>query len=93
MGFGVASAVAFIAALTLYGIAYAVGGADATADNWVGLLVVALGLVGLVGSLVGFALAVFARIERERHRLLWLPLAVFPLILAFVVLGEAFWWE
>lgn len=87
------AAIAFTAALALFGLAYAVGGQDATADNWVGALVVLLGLGGLLASLTAFALALVARFEHERWALLWLPLSVLPALLAFLVLGEAFWWE
>ena len=46
-----------------------------------------------VGTPWAFALALAARIRHEHARLLWLPLAVFPALVLFVVLGEAFWWE
>lgn len=88
-----AAATASAAALALFGLAYAVGGADATADNWVGILVVLALLGGVPASLAAFVLAVLAKVQHERWALLWLPLAVFPSLVAFVVLGEAFWWE
>jgi len=50
-------------------------------------------LGGLLASLAAFALAVVAQVKHERWALLWLPLSVFPALLAFLVLGEAFWWE
>ncbi len=93
MGLATAAAAACAAALALFGLAYAVGGADATADNWVGILVVLALLGGMPASLAAFALAVLAKVEHERWSLLWLPLAVFPSLVAFLVLGEAFWWE
>jgi hypothetical protein len=50
-------------------------------------------LGGLLASLAAFALAVVAKVKHERWALLWLPLSVLPALLAFVVLGEALWWE
>ncbi len=90
-----AEAVVAVVALsaTVFGVAYAVGGVEATEDNWVGMLA-AVGLLGgLAVSLVAFTLAVLARIHHERRALLWLPLSVFPALFGFVVLGELFWWE
>lgn len=88
-----AGLVAVTTALATFGIAYAIGGEEATSDNWVGVLVVALMLGGLLVSLAGFVAAVVARAGHERWWPLWLPLAVFPALVAFVVLGEVFWWE
>jgi hypothetical protein len=47
----------------------------------------------LAASLAAFALALAAKIKHERWALLWLPLSLFPAFLAFLVLGELFWWE
>jgi hypothetical protein len=80
-------------AATVFAVAYAVGGVEATEDNWVGMLAVVGILGGLAVSLVAFALAVLARIHHERRRLMWLPLSVFPALFGFVLLGELFWWE
>jgi hypothetical protein len=85
--------VAIATSIVLFAVAYAIGGADATADNWVGVSVVVLLLGGVLASLAAFALAVVALIECERWALLWLPLSVLPALLVFLVLGEAFWWE
>ena len=93
--FGLAAAApgAIAAALALFGVADAIRGSDATSDNWVGVLV-GIGLfAGLLASLAGFALAVVAKVKHQPWRALWLPLSVFPAVLAFFVLGEAFWWE
>lgn len=80
-------------AVAIFAIAYGIGGADATSDNWVGVIGV-LGLVlGLGGSVSAFGLAVAARLGHDHSGRLWLPLVLFPALLAFVVLGEAFWWE
>lgn len=93
VGLGTAAAAAIATSLVTFGVAYAVGGAGATEDNWVGFLVADLLLGGLVASFAAFALAVVAKVKHERWALLWLPLSVFPALLAFLVLGEAFWWE
>ncbi|HXG75036.1 MAG TPA: hypothetical protein VNJ53_00550 [Gaiellaceae bacterium] len=87
------SGTAVLAALALFGIAYAVGGEDATSDNWVGVLVALLGLGGLLGSAAAFVLAIVATREHGLRRALWLPLALFPALALLLVLGEAFWWE
>lgn len=80
-------------ALGTYGVGYAVGGEDAVSDNWVGMLSAGsyLGAVGM--SLVAFVLGVTAKVKHDHSPLLWLPLAVLPALVTFVVLGEAFWWE
>lgn len=95
LAFGLALMVLAMVAVAaaIFAIAYAVGGADATSDNWVGII----GVLGLVGGLGGgvsaFGLAVAARLGHDHSGRLWLPLLLFPALLAFVVLGEAFWWE
>jgi hypothetical protein len=77
----------------IFAVAYAIGGSGATEDNWVGFLGAVSLLGGLLASLAAFALAVVAKVKHERWALLWLPLSVFPALLAFLLLGEAFWWE
>ena len=79
--------------MATFAIAYAVGGASATEDNWVGYLVATMGYVGLFGSLVAFVLGIVARVKHERWALLWLPLGMFPVFFLLIVLGEVFWWE
>lgn|GEM_PF-1958178 len=79
--------------LVLFGVADVVGGSDATSDNWVGVLVGFGLLAGLLASFAGFLLAAAAKIMHEPWLILWLPLSMFPAVLAFFVLGEAFWWE
>jgi hypothetical protein len=78
-------------ALALFGIATAIGGPDATADNWVGILVGAGLIAAFLTSLAAFTLAIAAKVNHQR--VLWLPIAAFPAVLAFLLLGEAFWWE
>ena len=85
--------VAIAASSAIFAVAYAIGGSGATEDNWVAWLVAVLLLGGLLASCAAFALAVVAKVKHERWALLWLPLSVFPALLAFLVLGEAFWWE
>jgi cytochrome bd-type quinol oxidase subunit 2 len=80
-------------AVAVYGVAFVVGGSSAVEDNWVAILVLVLFFGGLLASVIAFVLAVAMKVKHEQWRLLWLPLSVFPVLLAFVVLGEAFWWE
>jgi hypothetical protein len=93
VGLAAGGAVAIATSCTTFGVAYAVGGSGATADNRVGIIVVQLLFGGLLASLAGFALAIAAKVEHEPWALLWLSLSVLPALLAFLVLGEAFWWE
>jgi uncharacterized Tic20 family protein len=93
VGLAAAVAVAIAMSFLIFAVAYAIGGSGATEDNWVGFLGVVSLLGGLLASLAAFTLAVVAKVKHERWALLWLPLSVFPALLAFLVLGEAFWWE
>lgn len=85
--------VAIAVSYAILAVAYAVGGSRATEDNWVGFLAAVSLLGGLLASLAAFALAVVAKLKHEWWALLWLPLSVFPALLAVVVLAEAFWLE
>jgi uncharacterized membrane protein YoaK (UPF0700 family) len=82
-----------VASPVLYGVAYAVAGVEATEDNWVGVLTVALMLAALVVAAVAFALALVARARHEVVPRLWAALAVLPTLLALLLLGELVWWE
>ena len=93
VGLAAAVAVTIATSFAIFAVAYAIGGSGATEDNWVGFVVGISLLGGLLASLAAFALAVVARVKHERWALLWLPLFVFPALLVFLVLGEAFWWE
>lgn len=93
VGLAAAAAVVIATAAAIFAVAYAIGGSGATEDNWVGFLVMVLLFGGLLASLAAFALAVVAKVKHERWARLWLPLSVFPALLAFLVLGEALWWE
>lgn len=88
-----AAGAAVTTSLVLFGIAYAIGGPETTADNWVGFLVVVLLFGGILASLAAFVFALVAKLKHEGWALLWLPLSVFPALLIFLLLGEAFWWE
>ena len=74
-------------------IALAVGGDAAISDTWVGFQAGIALVAGLFASLVAFLLAVVARIRHEVAARLWLPLALFPALLAVVLLAEVFWLE
>jgi len=93
VGLSAVLVVAVVATITTFAVGYAVGGQSAIEDNWVAVLGWIIPLVGLLASLAAFVLAIVAKIRRERWTLLWLPLFAFPGFLAFLVLGEAFWWE
>jgi hypothetical protein len=93
--FWLAAAVSALGIVTgaIFGTTLAIGGQDAVSDNWIGWIGVVGLLGGLAGAFVAFLLAVAARLRLEHATRLWLPLLLFPALLAFVVLGEAFWWE
>ena len=93
VGLAAAVVVAIAVSFAIFAVAHAIGGSGATEDNWVGFLLAVSLLGGLLASFAAFALAVVATIKHERWALLWLPLSVFPALLAFLVLGEGFWWE
>lgn len=93
VGLSAVFVVAVVATITTFAVGYAVGGQSAIEDNWVAVLGWIIPLVGLLASLAAFVLAIVAKIRRERWTLLWAPLCAFPAFVAFLVLGEAFWWE
>jgi uncharacterized membrane protein len=80
-------------AFTIMGIAYQMNGDAGISDNWVGWTGAIAVLGGLAASLVAFAMAIVDRAKNDHWSLLWLPLSLFPALAAFLVLGEAFWWE
>ena len=84
-------AIAFAAAVAGIAIPYAVGGEDAVEDVALGVALTMIMTAGVLASLAGFVIAIVAAVRR--WALLWLPLLVFPAIVLFLVLGEAFWWE
>jgi heme/copper-type cytochrome/quinol oxidase subunit 4 len=84
--------VAFAASIGTIATLHAVGAESAVEDTLLGAVLLVVAFVGLLGSLAAFAMAIDAR-RHERWTLLWLPLLLFPAIVAFVVLGEALWWE
>lgn len=88
-----AVAVVLVVSYAVFGVAYLVGGVEATEDNWVGLLGAVALLGGLFVSLIAFALAVFARVRHQPRTLLWLPLSLFPVLVAVVMVVETFWME
>lgn len=93
VGIAVVVAVVVAVSYTIFAVAYSVGGNAAISDNWVGFLGAFAMLGGLAASLVAFVLAIVAKVKHERWRLLWLPLSVFPALLAIVVIAEAFFME
>jgi hypothetical protein len=87
------SGAVFGASVAAVAIAYAAGAESAVEDTLLGWVLGITASTGFLGSLAGFVAAIVAKIRRERWTLLWLPLSVFPAMLAFLVFGEAFWWE
>ena len=79
-----------VVAYSLLGVAYAVNGDAGISDNWVGMVGAVALLGGLAVSLAAFLMALAARLGHARHRLMWLPLAVFPALLVGTVLLEVF---
>jgi hypothetical protein len=88
-----AVAVVLVVSYAVFGVAYLVGGVEAIEDSWVGLLGAVALFGGLLASLVAFVLAVVAKVRHERRTLLWLPLSLFPVLVAVVVVVETFWME
>ena len=87
--FGAVSAVSAAAVA----IAHAVGAESAVEDTQLAWLLGLMALTGFVGSFAAFLAAIVAKVKHESSMAVWLPLCLFPALLAFVVLGEAFWWE
>jgi hypothetical protein len=85
--------VVFAVSVAVVAIAYAGGVERAVDDTLLGWVLGIMALTGFLGSLAAFLAAIVAKVRHERGTLLWLPLSVFPALLAFLVLGEAFWWE
>jgi hypothetical protein len=92
---GIAVTVSLYIAFTvcLFAIAYARGGSDAISDNWVGWLGALAIIGGLIASFVAFIMAFSAKFKKVPWVRLRLPLLLFPVLLAFVVLSELFWWQ
>ena len=74
----------------IFFVALAAGGDDAISDTWVGAQAAFVLLGGLLVSLVALVLAVAAKVRQEPAKLLWLPLSVFPTLVALLVLAELF---
>jgi hypothetical protein len=91
---GVAAVVAILDVVMYcaFAIAYASKGTAGFSDNWLGSLGAITIYVGLLVSVVAFSMAITVRIRHEKWAWIRLPLIVFPSLLAFIVLGELFWW-
>ena len=93
VGLGSLVAAVVAAAYAVVFIALAVGGTDAIEDNFVGYLGGIALVGGLVVALAAFVLGVVAKVRHERWSLLWIPLAVFPVLVGLVTVAEVFWLE
>ena len=89
---GLALAVLTSGAL-LFGSAWAIGGQDATADNWVGVTVVVALFAGLLTALAAMVTSLVIGVRHGSWAQLRLPLLTFPTVLLVVVLLEAFVFE
>ena len=72
----------------IFAIALIAGGDAAISDTWVGYLAGYAVLAGLAVSLVAFFVAVVAEIKHESWKPLRFPLALFPVLVAVVILAE-----
>jgi hypothetical protein len=86
-------AVALVVSFAIFAVAYGVGGWGAIDDTWVGLVVAVSLLGGLLARWSPSRSLSLPRVKHEPWAMLWLPLSLFPAILAFLMLGELFWWE
>lgn len=84
---------AALLAVAVIGIGYAVGGADAVEDTWVGWTGVGAIYAALAASALAFLTGGTLTVRRGTARGLWLPLLVFPGLALLLILGELFWWE
>ena len=93
MDVAAATVLALVVASSVFGVAWAVSGEEAVSDTWVG----GLGAVTLYGGLVlsfgAFVAAVVSKARHDQGRWLLLPLALFPMLLALVLLVELVWAE
>jgi hypothetical protein len=87
------AAAVLVVSYTIVFVALAVGGDAAISDTFIGYQAAVALLGGLAASLVAFLLGVVAKVRHEVRSFLWLPLALFPVLLTLVVLAEAFWIE
>jgi hypothetical protein len=71
----------------------AIDGPHAVDDNWRGVVIGLVMLAAFLLAIAAFVLAVAARRDPGRPRSLWLAFSALPMLLAFVILGERFWWE
>jgi hypothetical protein len=78
-------------AVAVIAVGLAVGGDSFMDDNlWFSGTAVAVGFTAAAAACVAGIVAIA---KGERRRLLWVPICVFPALVVFLLLGEAFWWE
>jgi amino acid transporter len=83
VGLGILVAVGCAAAIATY----AVASTATTNGSWFSFLGGVALLLAVLTSMGAFAMAVTAKIQRDHSLLLWLPVALFPAIVAFIVLS------
>lgn len=93
VGLSLVCGAAFVVSFATVAIVYAVGAESAVEDTWLGALLPVTALVGVLGSMAAFVLAIVATVRHERWTMLRLPLGLLPAVILFLVLGEALWWE
>lgn len=81
------------AAIGWYYLWIAIDGPGAVDDNWRGVVTALIMLAAFISAMLAFVLAVAAKAELGWRRSLWLAFTALPALLAFVILGELFWWE
>lgn len=79
--------VAITVSYLVYGTVWATAGANAVIETAVEEQTYAVYLGGLVASVAAFALAIVSRVREHARKGLWLPLSVFPVLVALLVIA------
>jgi LPXTG-motif cell wall-anchored protein len=87
VGLAAGVVVALAASHMIYGMTWATTGRNRLADTGVETMNAIAYLGGLLASLVAFVLAIVARVKHESWTLLWLPLSLFPTLVAIMALA------
>ncbi|MEV3935269.1 hypothetical protein AB0K52_04705 [Glycomyces sp. NPDC049804] len=90
---GVAALAGPPTAIAWYYLWVAIDGPNALDDNWRGVVVGLIMLVAFLAAMGAFTLAIAARHAPAARGARWIAFGALPMLLAFVILGERFWWE